>query len=158
MLFDLEIEKSTNGTNFNKVGTQLALANNGSDVTYNWLDVNPAAGNNFYRIRSIENSGMVKYSSIAKVNIGKLAPAITVYPNPVTGKQMSVQFIACDKGLYNIKLINNMGQSVYTASINHTGGSATQSITLEGIAAGNYYLKVIKPDQSNILLKVNIAN
>ena len=153
-----EIEKSTNGNNFNKVGTQLALANNGSDVTYNWLDVNPAAGNNFYRIRSIENSGMVKYSSIAKVNIGKLAPAITVYPNPVTGKQMSVQFIACDKGLYNIKLINNMGQSVYTSSINHTGGSATQSITLEGIAAGNYYLKVIKPDQSNLLLKVNIAN
>jgi hypothetical protein len=153
-----EVEKSTNGINFVKLGTQLATGNNSSDVTYNWLDVNPVSGNNFYRIRSIENSGMMKYSAIAKVNIGKLAPSFTVYPNPVTGKQVNLQFTAMDKGMYNIRLINTMGQTVYSTQYSHAGGSATQSISINGVVAGAYMMELISPDNSKQSIRLQVLN
>ena len=153
-----EVEKSTNGINFVKLGTQLAIGNNSSDVTYNWLDVNPVSGNNFYRIRSTENSGLIKYSAIAKVNIGKLVPSITVYPNPVTGKQVNLQFTAMDKGMYNIRLINTMGQTVYSTQYSHAGGSATQSISINGVVAGAYMMELISPDNSKQSIRLQVLN
>jgi hypothetical protein len=153
-----EIEKSSNGINFNKAATQLATANNGTDMTYNWLDVNPASGNNFYRIRSIENSGLVKYSAIAKVNIGKLAPAITAYPNPVIGKQVNLQFTNVDKGLYNIRLYNTVGQVVYTTQYSHTGGSATFGFSIGNINSGAYLLELIGADNTKQTIRLQVTN
>ena len=153
-----EVEKSTNGINFVKVGTQLAIGNNSSDVTYNWLDLNPVSGNNFYRIRSTENSGLIKYSAIAKVNIGKLVPSITVYPNPVTGKQVNLQFTAMDKGLYYIKLINTLGQVVYSSQYIHTGGSATFGFSIGNIKPGAYLMELIGADNSKQTIRVQVAN
>jgi hypothetical protein len=153
-----EVEKSTNGINFTNVGTQLATANNGTDISYNWLDANPASGNNFYRIRSIENSGLVKYSSIAKVNIGKMLPAITVYPNPITGKMVNLQFTAMEKGLYNIRLINALAQVIYSSQYIHTGGSASMGLNIGNVAGGYYLMEVIGPDNSKQTIRVQVMN
>jgi hypothetical protein len=153
-----EIEKSTDGINFDKSGTQQAKANNGSDMNYNWIDINPASGNNFYRIRSIENSGLVKYSSIAKVNIGKLNPSITVYPNPVTGKQFNMLFTNMDKGMYSIRLINALSQVVYINRYIHVGGSATMGFNISNVAGGSYMMEIISPDNSKQTIRIQVAN
>ena len=147
-----EVEKSTDGINFVKLFSQAATANSGTDITYKWLDVNPVAGNNFYRIKGIENSALVKYSAIAKVFIGKTEPAINVFPNPVTGSMFSVQFTAMEKGTYQLRLINMAGQVVSVEKLVHAGGNATQTVALINLAGGQYQLQIIKPD-SNIVNK-----
>jgi hypothetical protein len=146
-----EVEKSTDGRNFYKVATQAATANNGTDITYKWLDVNPVIDDNFYRIHAIENSGLMKYSAIARVNIGKNQPAITIFPNPVTGNMFSVQFTAMEKGTYQLRLMNMGGQVVSLQKLVHTGGSATQTVAVINLAGGAYQLQIIKPDNSIVL-------
>jgi hypothetical protein len=146
-----EILKSTDGLNFSLAGTQQALGNNSSDMIYNWVDVNPVAGDNFYRVRSIGIDGSMKYTTIVKVTIGKQVKTITVYPNPVTDKIVSIQFTAMDKGVYSLRLINSLGQVVLTQSVAHAGGSATQTVQVGNVAKGSYHLEIVQPDRSKVV-------
>ena len=136
-----EVEKSTNGQLFTKAADINARGNNGL-ASYNWLDVNSVTGNNFYRIKAIENSGNVKYSGIVNVRIGK-ARGIVVYPNPVKNKTITLQLNDQVKGTYTIQLFNTTGQTVYTNRIVYMGGTATQTLKLNSnIAKGNYTIEV----------------
>ncbi len=153
-----ELERSTDGINFVKIATQLPTGNNGNDITYHRLDLSPAFGINYYRIRSIGNSGEVKYSSIAKVTISKKAPAITIYPNPVINKMVNVHFHEMDKGIYQLRLINAIGQAVFKQQLTHPGGNATQVMSFGNLAAGYYKLQIIKPDNTTTSIALNIAD
>ncbi len=136
-----EVEKSPNGQLFTKAADINARGNNGA-ATYNWLDVNSITGNNYYRIKAIENSGNVKYSEIVNVKIGK-ARGIVVYPNPVTNKTITIQLNDQQKGTYTIRLFNTSGQTVYSNRIVYMGGAATQTLKLNSnIAKGNYTIEV----------------
>lgn len=153
-----EIEKSTDGRNFSKAGAQNAVGANGASVTYNWLDIMPVSGDNFYRIKSIGLAGDVKYSSIVKVKMGKGEPAITVYPNPVVNHTVSVEFANMDKGLYTVRLVNAIGQVLMSKQINHAGGNATQTMVLDNaVTKGSYQLEVIKTDGSKQVIKLVVA-
>jgi hypothetical protein len=153
-----EVEKSTDGRNFTKVAAQKASGANGSSAMYNWLDINAVPGDNFYRIKSIGISGDIKYSIIVKVKIGKGSPEITVYPNPVTGGVVTLQFANMPKGNYTVRLINGIGQTIQTNQITHSGANTAQSFTIErGVAKGNYQLQIIKPSGDKEVMKVVIA-
>jgi len=136
-----EVEKSQNGQLFTKAADISARGNNGA-ASYNWLDVNSVTGNNYYRIKAIENSGSVKYSEIVNVKIGK-ARGIVIYPNPVTNKTITLQLNDQQKGTYTVRLFNTTGQTVYLNRIVYMGGAATQTLKLSSnIAKGNYTIEV----------------
>ena len=154
-----EVEKSIDGLNFSRVNSQPATGISNSTATYTWLDMNPVNGDNFYRIRSIGIAGDEKISQIVKVKIGKNNPAITVYPNPVINRSITVQFTDMEKAVYQLRLINATGQVVFIKSINHSGGSTAQTIMLgAGLAKGNYQLEFIKPDETKIIKAIVIAD
>lgn len=154
-----EVERSTDGINFSRVRIQLATGNSSSDVTYNWLDASPVTGDNFYRVRSIGLGGDIKYTTIVKVKIGKVIPVITVYPNPVINRTISVEFTGMDKGVYALRLMNAIGQVVFTQQLTHTGGSGTQTIGLgNNFAGGSYQLEIIKPDNTKTVQSLIITD
>ena len=153
-----EVEKSANGLNFDKVATQIATGANGSDANYNWLDLNAMVGDNFYRIRSVGIGNDIKYSKVVRVTIEKGNPVITVYPNPVTKKSLTVQFTDMKKGIYRLRLINTIGQVMMIEQLNHDGGNGTQTIRLgRNIVNGTYRLEIINPDNS-ITTKALVIN
>ena len=101
-----EVEKSTNGVNFVKINTTIATGTNNNSTSYNFLDITPAQGNNFYRIRSYNQSGSFDYSKIVLVKLGKTNTGISVYPNPVKDNLIGIAFNNMEKGVYQIRLIN----------------------------------------------------
>jgi len=63
------IEKSTNGKDF---GSIAVMTNNGTDAypeasMYHYVDNDPSAGNNFYRIKVISKTGVITYSNITLI-------------------------------------------------------------------------------------------
>jgi hypothetical protein len=139
-----EVEKSLNGNSFIKATEVSAKANNNNSASYNWVDANPVKGNNFYRIKVVERSGAVKYSEVVIVRLGSTKGEILVYPNPVKGKTIGLQFINKAAGTYTARLINHIGQQVFTRTLTHAGGSATQTIHLTAaLARGVYLLQII---------------
>jgi hypothetical protein len=133
-----ELERSFDGVSFTKINTTVAIGNSNSPVNYNWNDVNPQPGNNFYRIKAIDKSGLIKYTSIEKVNFGKVVPVVGVYPNPVRGNSFSLQLTDVEKGSYGLAIINNLGQTVYRIQLQHAGGSAVIPVLAGKLAKGLY--------------------
>lgn len=137
-----EIEKSDNGRTFTPIGAVPATGGIGA-LNYIYLDMNPFAGDNFYRLRIIDIDGRYKYSMIVKVVVGKDGQILVIYPNPVADRMINVQLNNFTKGRYEFNLYNSAGQIVYTRSINHGGGSASEVITLpSSISRGIYYANI----------------
>lgn len=154
-----EVEKSTDGNSFSNANIQQRTGANGSDAAYNWLDLKPVFGNNYYRIRSISLNGGSKTSQVVKIWMGNGNPVITVYPNPVTNRNMTLQFSDMVSGIYQLRLMNNLGQVLLTKTITHSGGSAAQTVMLDkNIAAGNYQLEILKPDKTKTTKTIQVAD
>ncbi len=142
-----EVERSSNGIAFSKVGEVSAKAINGN-VSYLWLDHQPMSGKNFYRVRAVNADGKYLLSKIAWVNIDAAStgpePSIKVYPNPVIGQQFNLQLSDMPKGDYTVQLLNVRGQVVFTKNITHNGGTTSQVIPItKSLAAGIYLIKVV---------------
>jgi hypothetical protein len=148
-----EVEKSSDGNSFTKVATIAAI--NGVANNYHWLDQQILPGYNYYRIRSVDINGKTNYTQVVKVLVGKSGSEIRVYPNPIINGTINLQLTNQPPGIYEIKLINPLGQEIISKKIIHTGGNIIETIELNsGSAKGVYQLKVIKPDGSEKVNKV----
>jgi hypothetical protein len=144
-----EVEKSINGTSFISIATETAH-NNGLPVNnYTAIDTKPVQGNNFYRIKALDKSGRVIYSIIVKVNMSGGKTSIAVMPNPIPNRMLNVQLNNLNAGRCNLMLYNILGQPVLKKTIEHTGGNASQQLTLPStIARGVYVLKLFNENIS----------
>ncbi len=152
-----EIQHSADGRNFSQLGTQAARNINGvGSQQYDLLDVQPYSGDNFYRIKSVNNSGEIKYSQVVKVNMKGDPSTITVYPNPVKEDGIvAISMMNEPKGVYKVNLINVLGQVVLTRTINHDGGNSVYSIELNGsLAHGTYQLQVAEGNKVKTTIKI----
>jgi hypothetical protein len=146
-----QVEKSPDGTSFTPPVAFIAH-NNQPGSSYNWLDVQPVAGYNYYRIKSIGINGEINYSKILQVFAGNRKNGITVYPNPVANGIIHLQFSNQSAGKYVIRLINKSGQVIVAKEIQRTdNGSSTEMIPLDTYAAhGVYRLEATSPDGSQL--------
>jgi hypothetical protein len=152
-----DIERSTDGVHFTKVSDRASSGNNATSVGYNWLDVSPALGYYYYRIRSISNNNVVGYSNVVKVKLNKGIPAIYVFPNPVTENILHLQMNSMPKGVYGTRLINNLGQVLGTSYIDHLAGTGTETIEPNTrLLSGIYQLEITAPDKKVTAIKVII--
>ncbi|MFT3679102.1 MAG: T9SS type A sorting domain-containing protein [Ferruginibacter sp.] len=152
-----EVERSADGNKFETAGVVTATGNDHSTVLYNFIDENPAAGDNFYRIKSIDRSGTVHYSKVVKVNTVSKETSISIYPNPVTGNTVNVQFINQPAGKYNLQLLNNTGQVIEVSTVFVSGSYMVYSMQLKnGLPEGTYQLQVNSPADIKTVKKVMI--
>ncbi len=146
-ILSYEIEKSSNGVMFTKAGTVAAKANNNTAVAYNWIDVAPYVGNNYYRIKAVTLTGDVKYTQVVNVKTAKGRREITAYPNPLIGRTINIQLVNQPAGTYTVELMNNIGQVMYRSQIKHLGGSSAQTLDLDNKPAqGVYQMKISNGD------------
>jgi hypothetical protein len=152
------IEKSADGRNFSTAGT-IAVQNLNGSYTYNWLDAAPFAGNNFYRIRSTDVAGQTQYSSIAKVWMGNGPKGVLLYPNPVSGTQAGLQMSNMPAGQYHIRILNIEGQLLQQQLLQHSGGSALQTLQLNSkMASGQYNVEVWQGKEKVAVLPMLLQN
>lgn len=138
------VERSTNGTDFSSIATQLPTSNQNDKADYIAFDATPNAGVNYYRIKATETTGKVTYSQVLSVSLGKSGQALKLYPNPVTAKQVTISLSNVKQGQYNLRIVNTAGQDVYRQAINTAGNSLTQTLELPStIKPGVYNLVVI---------------
>jgi hypothetical protein len=142
-----EVEHSTNGASFTKVGTVTAT---GSSLvqSYNLLDLNPSTGNNYYRVRAVQVNGSYILSAVVLVKINGLPSLVGVYPNPVTGEALNLQLTNVNKDDYQFILFNWQGQKVMEHTIAHPGGSVVYPISLSHLAHGTYVMKLYGKKES----------
>lgn len=76
-----EVQRSPNARDFMSLGTVRPSGNNANGAAYSFRVDKPLQGNNFYRLKIVDNDGSFVYSNIVLLkNEGSLE--ISVYPNP----------------------------------------------------------------------------
>ncbi len=154
---EYQIESSGDGNSFKKAAIVTA-ANRGSG-SYEWLDRNVAAGNHYYRIKSIDKNGKSAYTQVVKVLTGQEARSITVYPNPVINQSIHLQLTNQPEGVYVVRLTDNRGQVILTRKINHAAGTSTEQLQCDHtLAKGIYNLEITTPTGEVKVIKVMISN
>ena len=152
-----ETERSADGKSFNTLSNTFAKDNNSRAATYSIVDNSPLSTDNFYHIKAVSTGGLVQYSAIVKVSPLKDQSAVSVYPNPVTGKIINIRFQDQPEGNYSLQLSNIMGQVIYRNSIEVSGINMTRSITLDNsIHTGIYQLTIIAENGTKSTLQVTI--
>lgn len=149
-----EIERSVDGSNFSTAGTVMATRSN----SYSWLDASPLNQTSYYRVKSVDISGVKKYTGIVKVVAGYESPSITVSPNPVVNHEVNIQFKNKTVGIYNVRLADAAGRVLLAKDITLAAGSSTQIIPLPlNTGRGLYHLIITNPDKTVSVQKLLVA-
>ncbi len=132
-----EVERSVNGEEFVTIGS----LNAGGNEEYLYLDTDPYASVNYYRIKAVEHNGGIFYSKIVHVNgIGNQG-SVNIYPNPVSGKNFQLLFNNLSEGRYDIRMYNINGRLVKHFRMDHSGNANSVSMDVSDIAPGVYEIK-----------------
>ncbi|MDF2386350.1 T9SS type A sorting domain-containing protein [Nostoc ellipsosporum NOK] len=137
------VERSSNGTSFSAIGS--VTANSFADYRYDFTDVNPQAGINYYRLAIVEN-GQTTYSNTIRLD-GRGQQRITLAPTPASDK---VILQSSDLQLLgtNARLINLSGQPVKNVRITQM----PYTLDIRDIPAG-YYVLVLEDNTSLKVIK-----
>lgn len=83
------IERSSNGKDFQLVGSVTASGTSNVRHDYNFTDPHPLIGRSYYRLRQVDFDGTFSYSEIRAVKVDG-RKTISVYPNPIDSDEFKV--------------------------------------------------------------------
>ena len=103
-----EIEHSTDGLTFQKIGEMAGRGHSLEETAYVFDDKNPADGLNFYRLRQLDFDGKESFSGVQSAMFQqKTGGGLTVAPNPA-----SDEIFISGKIETTVRLANSLGQEV----------------------------------------------
>lgn len=146
-----EIEWSSNGLQFTKIGTAVATGT-GSQYYEYWHSA-LVPGNNFYRLKIVDHDAKFAYAPVRIINAG-INNSISVYPNPVK-QVIRVNISGQLAAGSSLTLVNALGLPVKQFKVNGTG---LHSLPVQNIPAGTYRLLMMENGKMSNQVLVTIIN
>ncbi len=142
-----EIERSIDGKNFSSIGFIKSKGDRGNSsnaLNYQYSDIKPFAGTNYYRLKQIDNDGKISYSSTVVLK-GDKVPSIVVsaiYPNPVKNElNVSINAEKITKGSYVI--VDIAGKVLQQNNLNLVAGDNNMSLNVSALSSGIYHIRIM---------------
>ena len=131
-------------TNLYEVPSKSPSGNTFGEEYYNYIDLKPTAGTNYYRLKQTDKDGNNVMSPVVRLkNIILKESSIEIYPNPVKkGNSFSVMLLNVPKGEYELTMLDLNGRVVYKLPIIHNGNETTMAINPGFIVNGIYSLNL----------------
>lgn len=103
------VEKRTDNSDWIQLGIVDGAGNSNTVSNYEFEDLSPANGNNYYRLKQFDFNGNYMYSEIKSVNIAMDEENIVMYPTPANSS-FSIQGKDIDKS--EIRIFDAVGKEV----------------------------------------------
>lgn len=142
-----EVQRSTNGSNWEKIGEVKGAGNTMAPQSYEFMDEETAAPQVFYRLRQVDYSGDFDFSKTVSINLndnGTSQNALVmgnVFPNPVQN-QLTLPFTTSNAGEVQIMVSNSAGKVLYNKRIQAVVGENEHQISFAQFENGIYLLQV----------------
>lgn len=134
-----DIEYSSNGTSFNKIGKVDAASSYNNN--YSFLDANKKTKINWYRLKMIDLNGSITYSDIKTISIKDKANfSVDLYPNPTKNKNVTLNINNNYKQLI-VSIKNSIGATLNTKL--YQNNNHTILLNTTSLASGIYFVEVI---------------
>ena len=132
-----EVLRSADGINFSQVGT-VQVSN--LQQQYSYLDGGLPAGNNFYRLRSVEKDGNTSLSDVIMVNsTGQITELMTLAPT-VVRSSASLRINAVKDGQLQLVVTDMSGRSWKKLVLAVRAGSSASLVNFSDLPAGTYQI------------------
>ncbi len=146
-----EIERSSNGREFSKIGIVRSELAVGSVHNYSYTDNNPFAsplsnsvgegpGVWYYRLKMVDKDGKFQYSPVRQITTNNSPLTISIYPNPAKDN-LQVQIDSDKKTALQLIVLSGDGKTLLSKSITASEGCSLQSINISTLPKGSYLLK-----------------
>lgn len=130
-----DIEHSLNAKNWNWLSSIKSGGQSNVLLSYSFTHEDPSAGENFYRLKMIDNDGTFAYSRIRSIVFGNTEKSL-VFPNPASDQlKIDVKDFSELKG---IKIYDLNGRTVYNA----TGSNISKNIDIKSLSQGSYIVEL----------------
>ncbi len=140
-----EIERSTDGTNFELVGMIGGSGTTSTPIGYHYIDEQAPEGLIYYRLRQVDYDGRSAHSPIVTASL-ETAFAFKVYPNPLSSSEpasLQLEGVEADQEVL-VVLYTSMGDQVYTKVITDGAGGF---VSLDRTLPTGVYLVVASSDE-----------
>ncbi|HNG71116.1 MAG TPA: T9SS type A sorting domain-containing protein [Chitinophagales bacterium] len=146
------VEKSINGTTWFYLGEVPAAGNSNATLNYQLFDETPVEGNNYYRLKIIDNDDSYKYSNVISINIQHNTQSnnvVAVYPNPVN-EELNVLILSTEDRQINMNVYDILGQLISIQRVDISKGLNTVKLNTMSLSSATYIL--------NFMLFDNVYN
>lgn len=146
-----DIERSKDGVFFTKIGYVKGNGTTNVPQNYSFNDANLNTPNQtlYYRLKQTDTNGEFEYTNTISVKIPQLNNAtFSIYPNPITNNQFSVNLAGLPKGNYKIGITNMAGINVKKGNFNYDGNTSNKSIAVN-LPTGIYVLEISSANYRN---------
>ena len=141
------IQRSSDGQQYNTIGTVNATGSDAVAQSYSFVDPSPLAGANYYRLLITGGQGDIHYSPITSVSFNTASRAITLYPNPTKGNlHISAPGIS---GGGNVVIVSAIGQTLASYPVASLDGA---NLPIGNLPAGSYFAQIKSADKQTVVL------
>jgi hypothetical protein len=133
-----EVERSVNGNEFKKISSSDA---NSFDLRYTFYDSNLPSGKIRYRLKVINEEGLINYSNIVGLTEYSKNIEINFYPNPVTDKAM-IKIFSLSAGKVAIEIYDASGKRIRQWQQSLSGGHNFLPLQTTDLSRGLYFISI----------------
>jgi hypothetical protein len=138
------VEHSTNGVHFASLGQVAASTSTALTLQYSFVDIAPASGINYYRLKMVDIDGSYHYSGIITIRTDVKGFNVTASPNPFAAHVVITIESATDENVH-LRAFNSDGKLVWRKTSRVTAGTNVQYFNdLQALPKGIYIIKVNK--------------
>lgn len=134
------LEKSSDGKKFNPIYAQIINQNSCNEI-FNYEDLQPYNGVNYYRLKIKRNTGEIEFSEILLLKFGKFE-TIKLVPTLVTNN-VNIFYESATESNSTWSVYDCIGNKVFSKSIPLLKGQNTITINAYSFAPGVYLVKAI---------------
>jgi len=141
--FVLERSLGADTISWQAVGTMSAGLANGQ---YNLTDPQPTRGLHYYRLGLQRPDGSIDYTTLVPSDSNAQVAYIQLFPNPVTGTQAQLSYIAATNEDLTIRIYDELGRLHQQATATVRAGLNVLPVEVSSLLAG-FYLMRLTSDQ-----------
>ncbi|MEO6869144.1 MAG: T9SS type A sorting domain-containing protein [Ginsengibacter sp.] len=143
-----EIQRSTDGNHFSKIGMVYTAGNSTLVNNYNFDDKQPAKGMNYYRLSSVDLDGRTSFSKIVSVTV-KVAHSFSLSQVHLNKDVNNLLLNINSDKPQNIRatIMDVSGRVYFSTSLKVNVGTNSISKELSNLGRGIYFLKVATGDE-----------
>lgn len=141
---NFEIQRSTNGIDWEIVGSVNAAGESDIERNYQYLDIS-GNGQLFYRVKQVDRDGRFVYTSIRRMTCGGKNLDVVIFPVPA--KDVLNVVIKSDKAITtDVQIVDASGRQVQKVMKNLASGNNSFTLDVSRLPAGQYLLTSSYPD------------
>ena len=153
--------RSLDGQQFENLGRVNTKASNGNSnqlLSYNFVDVNPQIGHNYYRLEQVDMDNKTSLGKVIDIIWSQEGMELSIYPNPAKDiLHINLETKYAEASI-EVRLLDMSGRMIKSIQATSVDGMNQLTMSLNDIAAGAYGLQIYENNKLSHVDKVNIRD